>query len=46
LDEATIHRRTLQAGDIIFETAGGNRDRPTGRTLFVREKLLHELSYP
>lgn len=42
----TVHRRTLQPNDIIIETAGGNRDRPTGRTLLVKENLLAALDLP
>lgn len=46
LDEKTVSRRTLIPNDIIIETAGGNRDRPTGRTLFVTERLLSSLDLP
>lgn len=46
LKEDTVDRRTLQHKDILIETAGGNRDRPTGRTLFITEKLLHRYDYP
>ena len=46
LNAETVHRRTLQADDIILETAGGNRDRPTGRTLLVSQRLLDSLDLP
>src|SRR3990172_8367656 len=46
LDGKTVFRRTLEAGDIIIETAGGNRDRPTGRTLLVTEQILRSFSLP
>ncbi len=46
LKAETVHRRTLQAGDIIIETAGGNRDRPTGRTLLITQRLLDSLDLP
>jgi type I restriction enzyme S subunit len=46
LDESTVSRRTLRHQDILIETAGGNRDRPTGRTLFITEKLLNRYDYP
>ncbi|CAM5240027.1 hypothetical protein SFUMM280S_02028 [Streptomyces fumanus] len=38
--ERTAHRRLLQPDDILIETAGGTRDRPTGRTLLVTKRLL------
>lgn len=38
--ERTAHRRLLQPNDILIETAGGSRDRPTGRTLLVTKQLL------
>lgn len=46
LSESTVHRRTLVAGDILLETAGGSPGRPTGRSLFVTEKLLSSLDLP
>jgi type I restriction enzyme S subunit len=46
LDARTVHRRTLLPNDIIIETAGGNRDRPTGRTLFVSERLARSTDHP
>lgn len=33
-------RKTLQANDIVFETAGGSKDRPTGRSLFLTPSRL------
>lgn len=32
--------RRLRDGDIVLETSGGTRDRPTGRTVLVTESLL------
>jgi type I restriction enzyme, S subunit len=46
LRESTVHRRTLQAGDILIETAGGSRDRPTGRTLFVSDQVINLFDLP
>ncbi len=43
LNPSTVERRTLIANDILIETAGGNRDRPTGRTLLITERLLQSL---
>ena len=46
LDPDTVARRTLQPNDLVIETAGGNRDRPTGRTLLVTEHLLRSFDLP
>jgi type I restriction enzyme, S subunit len=46
LSEQTVARRTLQSGDIIIETAGGSRDRSTGRTVFIDEALLSRIGGP
>ncbi|WP_160330474.1 restriction endonuclease subunit S [Sphaerimonospora mesophila] len=40
LAEKTVHRRLLRADDILIETAGGSRDRPTGRTLLITQEVL------
>ncbi len=45
LDATTVERRTLQPDDILIETAGGNRDRSTGRTLLITKRLLDSLDY-
>src|SRR5260370_40613012 len=42
----TVERRTLRPNDIIIETAGGSRDRSTGRTLFITESLLRRIGGP
>ncbi|MGH7145047.1 MAG: hypothetical protein ACREJ2_13105, partial [Planctomycetota bacterium] len=42
----SVYRRTLESDDIIIETAGGNRDRPTGRTLLVTDRLLKLFDLP
>lgn len=41
-----MDRRTLRPNDIVFETAGGNRDRPTGRSVLVKARLLGDLKLP
>ncbi len=46
LSKATVHRRTLQVGDLLIETAGGTSDRSTGRVLFISEELLKSLGLP
>jgi type I restriction enzyme S subunit len=42
----TVSRRTLVPDDILIETAGGTRDRPTGRTLLINARLLGTLAMP
>lgn len=39
-------RKTLQTRDIILETAGGGKDRPTGRSFKIPKKLFHESDLP
>ncbi len=46
LSESTVHRRTLEPDDILLETAGGSRDRPTGRSLLISERLLSSFDLP
>ncbi len=46
LPEHTVKRRTLEPDDILIETAGGTRDRPTGRTLLITEKVLSRFRGP
>ena len=46
LSESSAKRRTLQLNDILIETAGGSRDRPTGRTLLVTKDLLDKSDCP
>jgi type I restriction enzyme, S subunit len=43
LNESTVFRRRLEPSDILIETAGGNRDRPTGRTILVTDRALSQL---
>ncbi len=40
LPEDSLNRRILQPGDILIETAGGSKDRSTGRTLLVSVAIL------
>lgn len=40
-----IPQRKLQVGDIILEISGGTSERPTGRTVFVSERLLDGFSH-
>jgi type I restriction enzyme, S subunit len=39
-------RKTLLPNDIIIETAGGSKDRPTGRTVFVSSDRVKLADYP
>ena len=33
-------RKALRSGDILIETAGGSKGRPTGRTLLIQSRIL------
>jgi len=39
-------RKQLQPEDILIETAGGTRDQPTGRTVFLKPRLFRNSSTP
>ena len=39
-------RKTLRPWDILIETAGGSRDRPTGRTLLLHPGTLESVEAP
>src|SRR5437879_688860 len=39
-------RKRLQALDILIETAGGSKERPTGRTLLVKPSLVSKSLLP
>ena len=39
-----VSSRRLQAGDIVLETSGGTKDRPTGRTVLITEELLQRVT--
>ncbi|MFT8483305.1 MAG: restriction endonuclease subunit S [Gluconobacter cerinus] len=40
IPEKVALRKQLQANDILFETAGGTKDQPTGRSVFIPERLI------
>lgn len=46
LPDRTVWRRVLQPNDILFETAGGTKGRPTGRSLIVTDELLNRFDAP
>ena len=39
-------RKALVPSDILIETAGGTKDQPTGRTLYLSERIFESLSVP
>lgn len=41
-----IPQRALQLGDIVLEGSGGTSDRPTGRTVYVSQRLLDQFDVP
>lgn len=38
--------RELQDGDIVLEVSGGSKDQPTGRSLFITDRLLSQFGCP
>ena len=40
------HRKTLRPLDILIETAGGSKGRPTGKTVLLRQGLFESASRP
>jgi type I restriction enzyme S subunit len=41
-----LSSRLLEPGDIVLEISGGTTDRPTGRTIYVTERLLAKIGLP
>lgn len=39
-------RKKLQPGDILLETAGGTKDQPTGRTVFLSDRHFSQKNVP
>jgi type I restriction enzyme S subunit len=46
IPERIAQRKTLRPLDVLIETAGGSKDRPTGRTLLVTRELLARAPHP
>lgn len=44
--ESRVKTRALAAGDIVLEISGGTKDRPTGRTVLVTQKMVDESVSP
>ncbi|MCP1242551.1 restriction endonuclease subunit S [Acetobacter lambici] len=40
IPENAASRKILQPNDILFETAGGTKDQPTGRSVFLPKKIF------
>ncbi|WP_242218947.1 restriction endonuclease subunit S [Shinella zoogloeoides] len=39
-------RKKLQPGDILLETAGGTKDQPTGRSVFLSDRHFSQIDVP
>ncbi|HSH81689.1 MAG TPA: restriction endonuclease subunit S, partial [Herpetosiphonaceae bacterium] len=39
-------RKTLQPHDIVFETAGGSKDSPTGRCVYIAPSIMQRATLP
>ncbi len=44
--ESNFKTRQIRAGDIVFETSGGSKDQPVGRSVQVRSGLLRRSTSP
>lgn len=40
-----VNKRSLQDGDILLEISGGTKNRPTGRTVYISDKLLSSVEH-
>lgn len=41
-----VSNRALSPGDIVLEISGGTKDRPTGRTVFITQKMVEDAASP
>ncbi|MAW86144.1 MAG: restriction endonuclease subunit S [Phyllobacteriaceae bacterium] len=46
IPEKAAHRKVLQSGDILIETAGGTKDQPTGRTVYLKAGIIESSPRP
>ena len=46
IPEKIAQRKKLQPFDIIIETAGGAKNRSTGRSLLIKPSILSKMGYP
>lgn len=44
--ETKVRKRTLDTGDIVLEVSGGTKNRPTGRSIYVTDKMVEESIHP
>lgn len=44
--DSKLPQRLLLAEDIVLEISGGTSDRPTGRSVFISQRLLDEIGIP
>ena len=41
-----LERKTIAAGDTLIETAGGTKDQPTGRSVFISASVVGAAKFP
>ena len=46
IPEGAADRKALMPGDLLIETAGGTKDQPTGRTVYLSERIFDALPVP
>lgn len=46
ISEKIAERKSLQPNDILIETAGGTKEQPTGRTVFLKPRIFEKASLP
>ena len=44
VDTKKLSSRKLKAGDIVIEVSGGSKNQPTGRSLFLTQKIIERLN--
>lgn len=43
---SVVEKKKLRSGDVLIETAGGTKDQPTGRTVFLNDNVLESSEKP
>jgi len=41
-----LERKRIKTGDTLIETAGGTKDQPTGRSVYIAERIIKRASLP
>ena len=41
-----VEKKALKSGDILIETAGGTKDQPTGRTVYISQPVINAAGFP